>query len=214
MLFNSAREKGTNGDAEDIRSRMMRIKSLRNSVRKESVDDSTPATPVGTPTKKTQPERKQDVLDKKNTSQDNESTEVDETNEEKAKQLKEQIVQQIKLPQILTDPKRREIFKDFSEKEHSLQNLLFLERCKKFKKLKDEETKVADLLQISNLFLSKEADYPLDVNREAVERVEKTIFRSQKISETVFDELIAEVVLKLHETFARFKESEDFLQCI
>ena len=98
-MFNSAREKGSNSETEDIRQRMMRVKSLRNSGRKSN-DSTGPQTPVGTPTKSGSLPQQQI-----------------NTSEKKPEELKAEIIQQLTLPQILTDEKRREVFKQFSEKE-------------------------------------------------------------------------------------------------
>eukprot|EP01080_Neovahlkampfia_damariscottae_P007702 gene7702-12168_t len=254
MFFNSGSdltEQSGTDYAEDIRSRMMRVRTSRNLPGNNS-ERSIGSSMVFVPVKKTSSEKESKSNIRHSSERISFEDEVkkfmypttscaasfkmegkpffrnyvleatyeylydgpDTTQQLSELELKVQMVDDLCLSQVLSDPKKREIFREYCKDEECDHYISFLERCKQFKKIKDEKKRLVELIDISNCYLSNISENRLEVDPTLVEKVEKSIFMSQKISDNVFNEIIAEVIDKLHEMFISFKESDEALKCV
>eukprot|EP01080_Neovahlkampfia_damariscottae_P003100 gene3100-5270_t len=101
----------------------------------------------------------------------------------------------MKLSEILSDKKKKEVFKNFSEKE-----LIF----------KDENQRYLELEKIYHKFLSPDSELQLNIRIENVHRIGEIVKDKSEIPEDVLEDIVREVKETLKDTYARFKESKEF----
>jgi hypothetical protein len=119
----------------------------------------------------------------------------------------------IKLHEIIEDPLLFEPFKDFCKKECSLENILFYEKVEKFKRPKNKEKKIEEAMRIYDSFLKADGQFQLNVNKEDVENIEKTLFETYQITNEIFDPILKNLeLLVINDTFIRFQKTDGFIE--
>jgi hypothetical protein len=108
------------------------------------------------------------------------------------------------LEKILSNEKEREVFKEFTEYEHSSENLEFWEVLENLKQETDEKEKEKITKKIMHEFISHDSVYYLNLSDKVRSTTETKYLKKE---DDVFHLPLIETLKNLEETFKRFKES-------
>ena len=103
------------------------------------------------------------------------------------------------LGEILENEKYRKFFKTFATREYSVENIVFYEEVKKFKKLNEEERKIRSLEMIE-IFLNTESMLEINTTAELTKEILRNVEESK---EDLFDKMLSDL------TFGTISNSYD-----
>jgi hypothetical protein len=117
---------------------------------------------------------------------------------------------------ILKDVDKRLLFKEYSKKEFSEENVNFWEDVQIFKSLEDLEMKLDKMEEIQKNYLTKGEKYEININLDLLEVVKEKIFQNLQKNEIedneLFDSILNDLVGGiLNDTFSRFRFHESYL---
>jgi hypothetical protein len=117
---------------------------------------------------------------------------------------------------ILKDVDKRFLFKEYSKKEFSEENVNFWEDVQIFKSLEDLEMKLDKMEEIQKNYLTKGEKYEININLDLLEVVKEKIFQNLQKNEIedneLFDSILNDLVGGiLNDTFSRFRFHESYL---
>eukprot|EP01080_Neovahlkampfia_damariscottae_P009003 gene9003-1102_t len=116
----------------------------------------------------------------------------------------------MKLSEVLADENLYFIFKQFSMKEFSSENLFFLENVKQYETTIPSK-RFRKVLDIFNDFLSKDAPLQVNIQSIYVHKIEDVLNEtSPTLEDDLFSEIVEQVTNLLKDTYSRFKESQEF----
>ncbi len=130
--------------------------------------------------------------------------------DQKEFQLRHNSLDSISLDTILDVEQNRKLFKRFTMKEHSLENVLFVEQVMEYKKLQQEEERQVKAKQILNSFFGTNSLFQININEEVTKHIQESI-DSCSPKPDLFDDVLTELKSTvLADSFMRFKTHISF----
>jgi hypothetical protein len=118
----------------------------------------------------------------------------------------------LKLNQILTDEKIKDLFTKHCKKEENIENLLFLEKLEKFKILEEKEEKEKESVkEIINDFLTQDSKNELNINVELKNEIIQK-YENNDINKDIFKNLEKEIIFNMNDSFLRFQKTDEFVE--